>query len=141
RKRWQKKGHNGVFVSLAKKRFYQTFSREFIKQGWLACDFLELDGQPAACQMCFRYNGTLFLLQEGFDPAYENESVGIALRAMVFRNAIQTGIRQYDFLAGSGRHKTQWDVRMTNCENCSVGQRTVRGCHYVQSAAHLEDAK
>ena len=141
RKRWQKKGQNGVFVSPAKQGFYQTFSREFIKQGWLAFDFLELDGQPAACQMCFRYNGTLFLLQEGFDPAYENESVGIALRAMVLRKAIEQGMKRYDFLAGTGRHKSQWEVSITNCVNVSIGRGTVRSTIYLRTPEFFESSK
>src|SRR5207253_3380988 len=67
-KRWESKGAEGVFSNPAKRRFYDLFSPLFLAQGWLAFDFLELNGSTVACQMCFRYRGTQFLLQEGFNP-------------------------------------------------------------------------
>src|SRR5262249_5130912 len=109
-KRWESKGVKGVFRNLAKRQFYERIASLFLARGWLAFDFLELDGAAVACQMCFNYRGTQFLLQEGFDPRLSSESVGIALRAMVFKKAIEEGIRHYDFLAGVGRHKTQWQT-------------------------------
>jgi CelD/BcsL family acetyltransferase involved in cellulose biosynthesis len=141
RKRWHKKGQDGVFLSSEKQRFYRTFSKEFIKRGWLAFHFLELDGRAVACQICFRYNGSLFLLQEGFDPDYENESVGIALRAMVLREAIENGIKHYDFLAGTGRHKAQWEVSIHNCESMLIGRRNVRSSIYVRTPEFVENSK
>jgi CelD/BcsL family acetyltransferase involved in cellulose biosynthesis len=140
-KRWAKRDQKGVFLSPAKQIFYRTFSKEFIKQGWLAFDFLALDGRPVACQLCFRYNDALFLLQEGFDPDYESESVGIALRAMVLRKAIEQGIKRYDFLAGTGRHKSQWEVSIINCESISIGRRTVRSSIYLKTPELVENGK
>ena len=95
-------------------------------------DFLELDGLAVACQLCFKYRGTQFLLQDGFDPEFASESVGVALRAMVFKKAIEDGIRHYDFLAGVGRHKTQWQTRMKYCQTVSLGQRTIPNRMYLE---------
>jgi CelD/BcsL family acetyltransferase involved in cellulose biosynthesis len=50
----------------------------------------------------------LYLLQEGFDFAFQKENVGNMLRAMVFEQIIGEGMRIYDFLAGVSRHKKTW---------------------------------
>jgi len=137
-KRWESKGSEGVFRNPAKRRFYERFTSLFLEQGWLAFDFLDMNGRPVACQMCFRYRGTQFLLQEGFDPECASESVGIALRATVFKNAIQDGIRQYDFLAGLGRHKTQWQAHETYCRTTFLGPRTMHNVAYLKFPALMD---
>jgi len=139
--RWESKGADGVFHNPAKRRFYECFSRLFLAQGWLAFDFLHLNGKPVACQMCFRYRGTQFLLQEGFDPQFAPESVGIALRAMVFKKAIEDGIRHYDFLAGLGRHKTQWQARLKECQTISLGPRTLQNALYLKVPVAVDALK
>jgi CelD/BcsL family acetyltransferase involved in cellulose biosynthesis len=140
-RRWKSKGRNGVFLNPEKRLFYEHFTRHFLRRGWLAFDFLDLDDQPVACQLCFRYEGTLYLLQEGFDPGYSHGSVGIALRAMVFKKAIEDGIRSYNFLAGLGRHKTQWIVNVTSCENIVLGQKTLRSAIYVEAPLFIQAVK
>jgi CelD/BcsL family acetyltransferase involved in cellulose biosynthesis len=140
-RRWNMKGKSGVFHFTGKQEFYKRFTMQFLQLGWLAFDFLEIDGKVAACQMCFRYGGTQFLLQEGFDPDFSTDSVGIALRAMVFRKAIADGIRSYDFLAGVGRHKTQWNAEVKNCSNIKFGLMTVKNRIHLQLPVVLETGK
>jgi CelD/BcsL family acetyltransferase involved in cellulose biosynthesis len=140
-KRWKLKGQNGVFQNREKRRFYEHFTRHFLRRGWLSFDFLDLDHTPVACQLCFRYRHTLYLLQEGFDPHFRQQSVGVALRAMVFKKAIAEGITRYDFLAGLGRHKTQWSVDVTNCVNAVLGQNTFRSTFYIKAPLFVDSAK
>jgi len=140
-KRWETKGTEGVFRSSAKRGFYEHFTRLFLSQGWLSFEFLELAGNPVACQMCFRYGGTQFLLQEGFDPQFAPESVGIALRALVFKKAIADGIRHYDFLAGLGRHKTQWQTTLKCCQTISLGPKTVQNMLYLKVPVLLDSLR
>jgi CelD/BcsL family acetyltransferase involved in cellulose biosynthesis len=137
-KRWELKGTEGVFRNPKKRRFYEQFTDLFLKRGWLAFDFLELNGRPVACQMCFIYRGTQFLLQEGFDPEFGSDSVGIGLRALVFKRAIEDGLRRYDFLAGIGRHKTQWNARVKYCHSVSLGYRTIRNTVYLRAPVVMQ---
>jgi CelD/BcsL family acetyltransferase involved in cellulose biosynthesis len=120
---------------------YWSFTPLFLSQGWLAFDFLELDGRDVACQMCFRYRDTQFLLQEGFDPQFASESVGIALRALALKKAIENGIRHYDFLAGLGRHKTQWHARVKHCQTTSLGPKSVQNTIYLKLPIFMEALK
>jgi len=132
-RRWKEKGQQGVFGNQAKRQFYYSFASQFLRQGWLAFDFLEVAGKTVACQLCFRYKGTQFLLQEGFDPDFGSESVGIALRALVIRKAIHERVSSYDFLAGIGRHKTQWGAQLKKCLKVSIARPTFQNAIYIKT--------
>jgi CelD/BcsL family acetyltransferase involved in cellulose biosynthesis len=140
-RRWRVKGRKGVFLLDGKERFYRSFAPRFLRRGWLAFDLLELHGRVVACQLSFRYAGTQFLLQEGFDPELGPDSVGIALRALVFRKAIADGIRRYDFLAGVGRHKMQWCASVKNCVNVSIGRKTIPNVIRLRGPLYLDKLK
>lgn len=106
--RWARDGQVGVFANEAKRRFYTLLSPRLLERGWLRLSTLEVDGRPVAHQMCFEYHGVLYLLQEGYDPDWEEQGVGNVLRARVMRDAIERGVTSYDFLGGVTEHKRSW---------------------------------
>jgi len=111
-RRWGLRGKEGAFARPARRAFYQCMGRYFLEKDWLRFYSLARGGQFVAHQFCFEYDGRLFLLQEGFDPDWREQSVGIELRARVFQdvfqNPITRGVREYDFLGGITRHKADW---------------------------------
>jgi CelD/BcsL family acetyltransferase involved in cellulose biosynthesis len=74
-KRWQSVGRPGSFARTARREFYYEMAHLLLNRGWLEFWLLKLDEQPAAAQFGFRYDRTVFQLQEGFDPAYSADSV------------------------------------------------------------------
>ena len=105
--RWA--GHGGgVFDSAPKRAFYGDMARRFLERDWLRLAYLEVDGTRVAYQLCFEYRGTMFLLQEGYDPEWMEHGVGNALRAWMFRDCIERGVARYDFLGGVTEHKRAW---------------------------------
>lgn len=107
-KRWAARGLPGVFRGDRKRSFYHGLSSTLLARGWLQFHSLEVDGAWVAHQYCMGYRGTIFLLQEGYDPAWEPRGVGNVLRAMVLERLIGEGWRAYDFLAGVTEHKKSW---------------------------------
>src|SRR5262249_23317963 len=57
--------------------------------------------------------GSYYLLQEGYDPDFEQLRPGLTLRGMLMRDLIARGIRRYDFLAGRQSYKTEWGGEVT----------------------------
>lgn len=112
--RWQSKGRAGVFVSENKRDFYRKLSARLFDAATLRLFFLKLDGVVVAQQYCFEFEGTVMLLQEGFDAGYAGNNVGNVLRAMVFEALIAEGATAYDFLAGASRHKLAWSDSIPN---------------------------
>lgn len=141
--RWRGKGKEGVFVDERKRLFYSMIGSRFLAAGSLRFYFLKLDGAVVAQQFCFQHGETVFLLQEGFDFGYANRHVGNVLRAMVFEHLISSGVRHYDFLAGTSRHKQSWsdsepvDLNLRLCRPSILG----RAAHHIPSwlakAKHL----
>lgn len=107
-RRWSTKGQSGVFGTTAKRSFYGDISRSTLKRGWLAFHRLDWAGRPLALQYGFRYGNRFYLLQEGYDPAFETMRPGMALRSWLMRHWIQAGLAEYDFLAGVTPAKMEW---------------------------------
>jgi len=119
--RWEQSGKNGVFVSEAKRRFYQDMSQLFLSRKWLRFYSLIVNGCYVAHQFCLEYQNRMFLLQEGYDPKWTQYSVGNVLRAYVFRDCIEGGLATYDFLGGVTRHKLSWGGQVKQSVRISIG--------------------
>jgi CelD/BcsL family acetyltransferase involved in cellulose biosynthesis/peptidoglycan/xylan/chitin deacetylase (PgdA/CDA1 family) len=111
-RRWDSDGKPGVFGWERKRNFYHDLSARFLKRAWLRFSRLEWKGRTLACQYGFAYEGTYSQLQEGYEPASEHWNVGIGLRAWTIRKFLKDDIREYDFLGGVGRHKTDWGAEV-----------------------------
>jgi CelD/BcsL family acetyltransferase involved in cellulose biosynthesis len=120
--RWQTKNRDGVFVSANKRRFYYEMSSSFLAKDWLRFYSLAIDDRYVAHQFCFEYKKTLFLLQEGFDPAWEELGIGNVLRAHVFRDCIERGVKRYDFLGGATPHKRSWGGTIKKSLRVALGK-------------------
>ncbi len=108
RQRWHGKQQDGVFGTPSKRRFYLEVAGRFLPLGWLRFYSLAVDGRYVAHEYCLEYQNRLFLLQEGFDPAWEERGVGNVLRGYVFRDCIGRKLAAYDFLGGVTAHKLSW---------------------------------
>jgi CelD/BcsL family acetyltransferase involved in cellulose biosynthesis/peptidoglycan/xylan/chitin deacetylase (PgdA/CDA1 family) len=107
-RRWQTKNLPGVFGQVAKRNFYRDLSHAMQRQGWLAFHRLDWGARPLAMQYGFIYGNRFSLLQEGYDPDFAELRPGMALRAGLMRHWIETGLTEYDFLAGTAPYKFEW---------------------------------
>lgn len=107
-KRWQQNGQPGSFAIPERRTFYRLLSSVLLNRNWLEFWILELDDTPAAAIYGFTYRGCCYSLQEGFDPAFNADSVGYVLRGHVLRHLIESGIHKYDFLGGVTDSKLRW---------------------------------
>lgn len=107
-RRWATEGKPGVFRDAAKRSFYGELSRVALERGWLAFHRLNWGERPLAFQYGLLYGKRFHLLQEGYDPTFAAIRPGVALRAWLMRHWIETGLEEYDFLAGAARYKLDW---------------------------------
>jgi CelD/BcsL family acetyltransferase involved in cellulose biosynthesis len=98
----------GVFGDPQVERLHRSFLRELVSSGRLWLTTLELDGQPAAAWYGFTDRDTVHFYQSGRDPRWEDQSVGVALMAVMIRRAIERGYRRFDFLRGDETYKALW---------------------------------
>ncbi len=136
--RWTREGARGVFGSEKKRRFYDQMARRFLARGWLKLASLQVDGRAVAHQFCFEYGGAMFLLQEGYDPAWEQMNVGNALRTYIFRDCIERGVSRYDFLGGMTSHKRSWGARETPSVRLAIARGPWPGRLYLDSTRFVD---
>ena len=122
--RWRAKGQSGVFKDERRRRFYELLTDRLHRKGALRFFYLKLDGRVVAQEYCFAHDGTVYLLQEGFDYALARDNVGNALRSYVFEHLIQHGYKAYDFLSGMTRHKLNWSNSTPDDLTMTVARRS-----------------
>jgi peptidoglycan/xylan/chitin deacetylase (PgdA/CDA1 family)/CelD/BcsL family acetyltransferase involved in cellulose biosynthesis len=111
-RRWAREGKPGVFAWDRKRDFYFTLSRKLLERRWLRFSWLEWNDRILACQYGFEYGGTYFQLQEGYEPDAEHWNPGVGLRAWTIREFLKEGLKEYDFMGGVSRHKTDWGAQV-----------------------------
>jgi peptidoglycan/xylan/chitin deacetylase (PgdA/CDA1 family)/CelD/BcsL family acetyltransferase involved in cellulose biosynthesis len=111
-RRWKREGKPGVFGWDRKREFYFILSRLLLERQWLRLSWLEWNGRILACQFGFAYAGIYSQLQEGYDPDTEHWNPGVGLRAWTIGEFLKEGLKEYDFLGGVSRHKTDWGAEV-----------------------------
>jgi len=96
-----------------KEKFMSEPMAEFFKDvyklkiiGWeTRLDYLKIEGKAVAGIMSFVSEKEWWLYNSGFDPEYSYYSVGVVLKALSIKQAIEAGKIKYDFLRGNERYK------------------------------------
>jgi CelD/BcsL family acetyltransferase involved in cellulose biosynthesis len=130
-RRWTGAGHPGAFSSQERRHFYRRIASALFSRGWLDFWVLQLNQIPVALQFCCRYNDSVYLLQEGFDPAYSKDRVGYALRAKVLQHYIEAGMKRYDFMGGSDPYKEKFGADLGSYLTISFAKPRSLGCLYL----------
>ncbi|MBI4201143.1 MAG: GNAT family N-acetyltransferase [Chloroflexi bacterium] len=94
-----------VFLTPQRETFFRRMAQELARAGILKLFFMELEGRRVAAALCFDYCGTRFLYNSGYNPEYGALSVGLLLKAMCLKQAIEEGKGYFDFLRGNERYK------------------------------------
>ena len=93
------------FLTPAREQFFRRIAAEMSSIGVFKLFFLEQGAQPVAAAMCFDYGGARLLYNSGYDPAYSYYGVGLMLKVLCLKDAIEDGKSYFDFLRGSEPYK------------------------------------
>ena len=93
------------FLTKSREQFFRNIAGEMAGIGIFKLFFLELKGERVAAAMCFDYGPARLLYNSGFNPAYGYYSVGLLLKALCVKDAIEEGKDYFDFLRGSEPYK------------------------------------
>jgi CelD/BcsL family acetyltransferase involved in cellulose biosynthesis len=140
-KRWEARGEKGSFSLAERRQFYYEMAASLLRRGGLELWFMELNGEPVAAQIGLRYGDRVHSLQEGFDPAYASDSVGYVLRSHVLRYCIESGVRQYDFLAGDQDSKQRWGAETGSYTDFHFAPPGGMGSPYLVATEKMDAAK
>ena len=82
--------------------------------------FLEIDSKPVAASMCFDYQSTMFLYNNGYDRHYSSLSVGLLSKVLSIKESIQSGKKTYDFLKGTEIYKQRLGGKPVQLNRCLI---------------------
>lgn len=94
-----------IFLTAERERFFRRMASELAQAGLLRLFFLQVDDTVVASALCFDYASRRLLYNSGYDVEYASLSVGLLLKALCLRDAIESGMAYFDFLRGSERYK------------------------------------
>lgn len=107
-KRWTAKGEPGAFASKTIRDFHIDMAKRFAEKNWLSLYFLAVDDKSIAAEYSFCYDQKMYYYLSGFDPKFENYSIGNLLKIHLIETCIQKGIKEYDLLRGYASYKCDW---------------------------------
>ncbi len=98
-------GDKGSFLNPPRERFFRSVADALAEMGMLRLYFMEIDGEKVASALTFDYASSRMLYNSGYDPQFSYYSVGLLLKAITLREAIEEGLAYYDFLRGAESYK------------------------------------
>jgi CelD/BcsL family acetyltransferase involved in cellulose biosynthesis len=100
--------------------YFRSLAETMARENLLKLYFLDLDGTPAAAVMCFDYDSTIYLYNNGYDGRFSSLSVGLLSKVLTIKESIQRGKKKYDFLKGTEDYKHRLGGKPVPLYRCQV---------------------
>jgi CelD/BcsL family acetyltransferase involved in cellulose biosynthesis len=108
------------FMTDQRASFFRSLAGAMAEAQILKLFFLDLDETPAAAVMCFDYNSTIYLYNNGYDNQYRSLSVGLLSKVFAIQDSIQRGKNKYDFLKGTEAYKHRLGGKPVQLYRCRI---------------------
>lgn len=127
--RWKARGHDGVFASARFTDFHRKIARLLLPLGMLNIRLLSLDEVNIAVLYNFRFAGTDYFYQGGFDmESAAKHSPGILAHVYAIDGALGDGLQYYDFMKGGVvSYKTEFGCHASPMRDVRIFADTYRG--------------
>jgi CelD/BcsL family acetyltransferase involved in cellulose biosynthesis len=108
---WKSRSGTAIHCRPELERFLTRLSAAASRSGMLRLLFLTVGGTRIAFAYALRYQNRLFVLKAGYDPRYARYSPYHLLCYLVFRDAREHDLIEYEFLGGDEEWKLRWTPR------------------------------
>ena len=109
RKSWQSSSKTGTTIShKSVEPFLRDTHKAASQYGSVDVNLLYLDREPIAFLYNYYYDGSIYGLRMGFDPAYAASAPGLVITKAAVEDCFTRKDRYYDFGVGSTRIKQRW---------------------------------
>lgn len=109
-----------TFMTTERESFFRSLAKAMAQACLLKIGILELDAQPVAAIMCFDYNDTVYLYNNGYDPQYSSLSVGLISKILCIKDSIERGRKKFDFLKGAEEYKYRLGGKEIPLHSCQI---------------------
>ena len=112
-----------TFMTSQMALYFRSLAETMARANLLKLFFLDLDATPTAAVMCFDYNSTMHLYNNGYDGRFSSLSVGLLSKVISIKESIMIGIKKYDFLKGAEEYKHRLGGMPAPLYRCQVELR------------------
>jgi CelD/BcsL family acetyltransferase involved in cellulose biosynthesis len=116
-------GHKGHFMKPEIATFFERVAHAFMPLGWLRLDFLEIAEREVASTFSFELDDTFYLYNSAYEPDAGRVSPGLVLVSQLVHDAIERGLKTFDFLRGPERYKYQLGSQAVPLHNVRLVRR------------------
>jgi CelD/BcsL family acetyltransferase involved in cellulose biosynthesis len=125
--RWSGRGEPGVLADERIRKFHLTCAPELLKDGILHLSRLRLGSRTLAIIYSLFSQETAFCYLQGFDPEFASLSPGTQLMYSVIHDALNGGMREFDFLRGKEDYKQHWRPERRLTYRIQIARRVLAG--------------
>ena len=131
---WKGEAGTAIASSGDLRNFYHAFAQSAARRGWLRLHFLCAEDRRIAFDYSLEYNGSVFLLKQGYDPEYSAYSPSNLLLSMELEEAAGRRGARFDFLGDFAEWKRCWAQESTSHSWLYIFARTpkARLAHYLK---------
>jgi CelD/BcsL family acetyltransferase involved in cellulose biosynthesis len=108
------------FMSGDVESFFRALAVRMAEAGLLRLFFLDLNDIPVASTMCFDYNSTVYLYNNGYDRRFNDLSAGLMSYFFSIGESISLGRKKFNFLRGGERYKGRLGGHPVSLFHCEV---------------------
>lgn len=131
--RWAADGGSQGIKGSGVEAFHRDATQFLAERGRLRLYTMKVGGHAVASVYGILHRDTFVYFQSGYDPAWRNRSVGLVLVGETFRDAMEAGLTEYDFLRGTETYKSDWVSKQRRTLSVRVHAGTWEGRWFSQS--------
>jgi CelD/BcsL family acetyltransferase involved in cellulose biosynthesis len=109
--RWAADGGSQGIAGPRVEAFHRDATHLLAERGVLRLYTMRVGGRAVASVYGLFHRNAFLYYQSGYDPEWRNRSVGLVLVGETFKDAIEAGLVEYDFLRGTEPYKLDWTRR------------------------------
>jgi len=120
---WKSRAGTARFSGRRARGFFDEVLPRLAEDGVLELWFLDFEGQAAAFNIDFCWRERIYLYNGSYTlaPFSTRASPGTVLLTHIYRDAVERGMREIDFLRGDEPYKLRWTTAQRTCHQLLVG--------------------
>ncbi|WP_164016240.1 GNAT family N-acetyltransferase [Pyxidicoccus trucidator] len=118
--RWAADGGSQGIKGTGVEAFHRDATQFLAERGRLRMYTMKVGGRAVASVYGILHRDSFVYFQSGYDPEWRNRSVGLVLVGETFRDALASGLTEYDFLRGTETYKSDWVTKQRHTVSVRV---------------------
>ncbi|MCP3143337.1 GNAT family N-acetyltransferase [Pyxidicoccus xibeiensis] len=131
--RWAADGGSQGIKGTGVEAFHRDATQFLAERGRLRMYTMKVGGRAVASVYGILHRDSFVYFQSGYDPEWRNRSVGLVLVGETFRDAIESGLTEYDFLRGTETYKSDWVTKQRRTVSVRVHGQAWAGQWFTRS--------